>query len=421
MARRARPVSPFLILVLLIFIAVGGYLTFRLLVHPRQLIAIQPQVTAQLVPARFSRLPGWKSSDNLAALAAFERSCAFIARKPGAERMGEHGYAGTAAEWQAVCASSPAEEVTQGAARSFFESHFVPFEVKRRDGNGALFTGYYEPELSVSRARHDKFVTPIYGLPQNLVTADLGAFRESLQGEQLTGCVDGHKLLPCPSRAQIDAHGIDQAPVLFYADDPVALFFLHIQGSGRVRPEDGHMVRVAYAGQNGRPYKAIGRTLIERGLLTRGEMSMQAIRSWMHTHADAAREIMETDPSYVFFQEKPIGDPSLGSNGSEGVPLTPTSSIAIDARVHPLGIPFFIAATRPDADAAKADHDFDHLVIAQDTGGAIRGPARADVFWGFGKDAESIAGRMKSTGRMFVLLPKSVAEHLRADTELGVP
>ena len=420
MARRARPVSPFLILVILIFIATGGYLAFRLLVRPRQPIAVETHVTAQLVPSRFSALPGWKDTDSRAALAAFQRSCAVIKKKPASERMGEDGYAGSVDAWQKVCSSIPST-ASSGDARAFFESSFTPFELKRSDGSGALFTGYYEPELSVSRARQGRYQTPIYGLPQNLVTADLGAFRDTLAGERLTGCVDGHKLLPCPTRADIDAHGIDRAPVLFYAEDPVAVFFLHIQGSGRVRLADGSTLRVAYAGQNGHPYKAIGRTLIARGLLSRDQMSMQAIRSWLHSHAGAAREVMETDPSYVFFQEKPIGDPSLGSNGSEGVPLTPSNSIAVDTRVHPLGAPFFVVASRPDSDGTKPAHAFNQLVIAQDTGGAIRGPARADVFWGFGKDAESIAGRMKATGRMFVLLPKTVAPHVRPDMELSAP
>lgn len=420
MARAARPTSPFLILVILIFIVAGGYLAFRLLVRPKPPMLVRPGATAQLLRVQFSDLPGWKQTDARSALAAFRRSCVVIEKKPATERIANDGYAGTAADWRAACHALPSS-ADANAARGFFGSRFTPVEVKRTDGTGALFTGYYEPELSVSRTRHDRFQTPIYGLPQNLVTADLGLFRNSWDGERITGCVHGHKLLPCPTRADIDAHGLANAPVLFYADDSAAVFFLHIQGSGRVRLENGTMLRVAYAGQNGRPYRAIGRTLIERGLLTRDEMSMQAIRDWMHTHADAAREVMETDPSYVFFQEQPIGDPALGSNGSEGVPLTPSASIAVDAHVHALGAPFYIAATRPDADPQKPDHAFDQLLIAQDTGGAIRGPARADVFWGFGKDAESIAGRMKSMGRFFVLLPKKVAATLRPNTELHAP
>jgi membrane-bound lytic murein transglycosylase A len=179
-----------------------------------------------------------------------------------------------------------------------------------------------------------------------------------------------------------------------------------------VKLEDGTMLRVVYAGQNGHPYKPIGRTLIARGWMKREGMSMQAIRAWMQTHAAQARGVMETDPSYVFFKEEPLGDQNVGSAGSEGVPLTPGGSLAVDARIHPLGIPIYVAATRPDVDPNRPDRAFDQLLVAQDTGGAIRGPARGDVYWGFGKDAESVAGRMKADGRLFVLLPKAVAARL---------
>jgi len=285
-------------------------------------------------------------------------------------------------------------------------------EVRSENGPAALLTGYYEPELAASRTRHDQFQTPIYGLPENLVSVDLGDFRNELRGERIIGCAGGHRLLPCPARAAIDAAGLKQGEVLFYAADPVAVFFLHIQGSGRVRLEDGSLVRVAYAGQNGRPYKAIGRTLIERRLLPRNGMSMQILRDWLHRNPSQAREIMETDQSYVFFKDASLGDPALGSPGSEGVPLTPGASLAIDPRVHPYGLPIYVAATRPDANPDKPEQAFNRLLIAQDSGGAIRGPARGDVFWGFGNDAESIAGRMKATGRFFVLLPTAVAARL---------
>jgi membrane-bound lytic murein transglycosylase A len=154
--------------------------------------------------------------------------------------------------------------------------------------------------------------------------------------------------------------------------------------------------------------------------MQREGMSMQAIRAWMQTHAAQARDIMETDPSYVFFREEPLGDPKAGSKGSEGVPLTPGASMAVDERIHPLGVPIYIAAMRPDADPTRSEQAFNQLLIAQDTGGAIRGPARGDVYWGFGKEAESIAGRMKSEGRMFMLLPKAVAARLRKNVEWRV-
>ena len=222
------------------------------------------------------------------------------------------------------------------------------------------------------------------------------------------------RLEPYPDRASIDADGLKTAPILFYADDPIAVFFLHIQGSGRVAFDDGSMARVAYAAQNGQPYTAIGRTLIAEGAIPRAEVSLQSIRAWLKAHPAQARRVMETNRSYVFFRETPLADPALGSAGSEGVPLTPGASLAVDLRLHPLGLPVFVAASAPDPDPDRPDRPLDRLLIAQDTGGAIRGPVRGDVFWGFGADAQAIAGRMKAHGRMYVLLPNAVADRLGA-------
>jgi membrane-bound lytic murein transglycosylase A len=163
---------------------------------------------------------------------------------------------------------------------------------------------------------------------------------------------------------------------------------------------------------NGRAYTPIGRTLIAQGALDRQSVSLQSIRAWLLAHPDQARAVMESDDSFVFFQEAPLGDPSLGSPGNEGVPLTPGASLAVDPYLHAMGAPFFVAATSPDPDAAKPDHPLDRLLVAQDTGGAIKGPERGDVFWGFGPSAEAIAGRMKSHGQLFVLLPKHLAAAL---------
>jgi membrane-bound lytic murein transglycosylase A len=187
------------------------------------------------------------------------------------------------------------------------------------------------------------------------------------------------------------------------------VFFLHIQGSGRVHFDDGKVERVAYASQNGRTYTSIGRALIEEGELSKEKMSMQAIRNWMHDHPGDARRVMEKDASFVFFKELPLGDPELGSPGAEGVSLTPGASLAVDLRLHPMGVPMFVDASAPDSDPDAPQQSLQRLFIAQDTGGAIRGPVRGDVYFGFGPKAESMAGRMKSHGRLFVFLPKAVA------------
>lgn len=358
-----------------------------------------------LTPAAFADLPDWSGGDPRPALAAFRRSCAALAARPANTSMGT--YAGTAADWREPCRAASQSAPDAAAARAYFEHWFAPLSVGAGELRDGLFTGYYEPQLRASRTRHGRYQTPVYGLPADLVTVDLGAFRDALSGERISGRVQGHRLVPYATRAEIDAEGLETAPMLFFCDDAVAVFFLHIQGSGRVRFDDGTTARVAYAGENGRRYTAIGRTLIAQGALARDEVSLQSIRAWLRAHPGPARAVMENDASFIFFRESPVGDPALGSPGAENVALTPGASIAVDARIHPLGAPFFVATDLPDSGKRLR-----RLFVAQDIGGAIRGPVRADIFWGFGAGAELLAGRMKQTGRLFVLLPKPVAARL---------
>lgn len=352
--------------------------------------------------ARFGDLPGWRQSNAKAALAAFRLSCGALAKKAASDGMGGSGYAGTVGDWVEACnqlSSAP-------NARQFFERNFTPFAVAAT-GKG-LFTGYYEPELRASRTRHDAYQIPVFGLPSDLVSVDLGKFRDEWKGEQIAGRIEGHKLMPYATRAEIDARGLSNAPVLFYADDPIAVFFLHIQGSGRVVFDDGSRARVGYAGKNGRAYTAIGRTLIERGALTKDSVSMPAIRAWLKAHPKDARTVMRTNQSYTFFMLLPAGDASQGSKGTQGVPLTAGASLAVDNRIHPLGVPLFLVTALP----GKTPKPFHQLLIAQDTGGAIRGAVRGDIYWGTGAEAERRAGAMKSEGTLFVLLPNKVAAAL---------
>jgi membrane-bound lytic murein transglycosylase A len=342
-----------------------------------------------LTAARFSELPGWSAADLEPALAAFRRSCAVIGKKPPQEKLAD--YAGTVADWQAVCESA------DGDAREFFERNFTPYAF----AGAGLFTGYYEPEIRGSRTRQGAYQTPVYGLPTDLIRIDLAQFKPELKGEHVSGKLSGQTLVPYATRAEIDAKGVSTANILFWCDDPVALFFLQIQGSGRVRFDDGASARIGYAGENGRPYTAIGRVLLAGGELARENISLATIRTWLKAHPQLARGVMEQNQSYIFFRETPLGDTTLGSNGVQGVPLTPLGSLAIDLRKNALGAPYYV-----DADPVRA------LLIAQDTGGAIRGAVRGDVFFGFGEKAEQSAGEMKAQGRMFVLLPNSVAEKL---------
>ena len=343
----------------------------------------------RLAAVSFGDLPGWQNTDLSQAQAAFRRSCEAIAQKPAGEAIND--YAGTAGDWQKVCARA------SGDAKTFFERNFTP----SRLGGEGLFTGYYEPEIHGSRLRHDRFQMPVYGLPGDLIRVDLGLFSPQFKGEHIAGRLDGQRLVPYPNRAEIDVHGLANAQILFWCDDPVALFFLQIQGSGRVRFEDGQIARIQYAGENGRPYTAIGRVLVASGRLARNEVSLQSIRGWLKAHPALAQQVMEADQSFVFFQEAPIGDPGLGSPGVEHVPLTPRGSMAIDLRQNALGAPYFVVT-----DPLRA------LLIAQDTGGAIRGRVRGDIFFGFGSKAETDAGGMKAQGRLYVLLPNDVAARL---------
>jgi membrane-bound lytic murein transglycosylase A len=412
MAKGSQRSPAFILLILVLVVAAIAIWVWRA-------NRVVPSSRLELTPVSFATLPGWGNTDARNALAAFRRTCETWAHESPAHALGGAGDAGAVADWQGVCANTPSGAVGEDTARRYFESEFTP--VMAGSGSDALFTGYYEPEIRASRRQHGAYTTPVYGMPDDLVTADLGLFRDDLKGDHVTGRIVGHAFVPYFNRAEIDANGLRHAPVLLYANDPVQVFFLHIQGSGRVRLDDGTFERLAYTGQNGRPYTAVGRVLINRGAIDGSQMSMQAIRSWMQTHGDAARSVMETDQSFVFFRIAPIGDPSLGSPGSEGIPLTPEASIAVDAHLHALGAPFYVAATAPDSDPSKPDRALDRVFIAQDTGGAIKGAARADVFWGFGRDAESVAGRMKSTGGLYVLLPKPLAARISPHTDYGAP
>jgi membrane-bound lytic murein transglycosylase A len=362
----------------------------------------------RLVLTSFAALPGWGANDPRAALEAFRRSCAEIVKRPAAEAMGWAGYAGTVSSWLPACNALPAQAVSTADARAFFATWFTPVAVD----HPAHFTGYYEPLLSASRTRSARYRIPIYGRPSDLITADLGAFRHAFEGEHISGRIEGLKFVPYETRADIDTHGLPTAPVLLYTDDPVSLFFLQIQGSGLAKLADGKMARLAYAARNGRPYTPVGRVLIDEGALASANVSLQSIRAWLDAHPGDARRVMEADQSFIFFALAPLGDPALGSPGTEGIPVTPEASLAVDPRFHAFGTPIYVATTVPDPDGSKPDRDFRKLLIAQDTGGAIKGPARGDIFFGAGKVAEAIAGRLNAHGQIFVLVPKAAAAAL---------
>jgi membrane-bound lytic murein transglycosylase A len=364
-----------------------------------------PSGPLRLAKVGFADLPAWENADAGPAFAAFLRSCGKMAAKDVAAPMGGAGYAGSVGDWRPACEAAAAYGGTE--KKRFFEEWFAPVAVSAGRAGEGLFTGYYEPEISVSRTRHDGYQTPVYGVPPDLVAVDLGAFRPALKGERIAGKVENGRLVPYASRAEIDAEGVPGAPVLFYAADPVDLFFLQIQGSGRALSDDGTVARLSYGAQNGYPYTAIGGVLVARGALKREEVSLAVLRAWLSAHPAEARNLMEQNDSYVFFREEPLGDASLGASGAEGVPLTAFGSMAVDTRIHPLGVPFFVAT----------DTDLKRLSVAQDRGGAIRGIVRADLYFGAGAKAEAAAGPLQASGRLYALLPKPVAAKMAVRTD----
>jgi membrane-bound lytic murein transglycosylase A len=326
------------------------------------------------------------------------------------------GAYGRVEAWLYTCAAARAMGRSERLARIFFETAFVPFRVEAKGKTEGLFTGYYEPELKGSRARSARYTVPLLARPADLVSVDLGLFRDAHKGERIAGRVEAGRLVPYADRARLEEEArAEQDPAnrraLVWVDDPIDAFFLHIQGSGRVALDDGTVIRVGYADQNGHPYTAIGRLLAERMGLPPKAVTMQAIRAWLAAHPEEAPVLMSANASYVFFAEQEVGDPALGPQGAQGVPLTPGRSLALDAGVPALGLPVYIETTLP---TGAPPEPFRRLMVAQDVGGAIRGAVRGDIFFGFGAEAEALAGAMNAQGQLTVLLPHPVAARLEA-------
>ena len=347
---------------------------------------------AILRPSTYSALPGWAQDDLREAWPAFRASCEVLIRKP---------------EWKDVC--TLARDVAPADARTvrqFFENMLVPHQVVNADGTDqGLVTGYYEPLLRGARKRSGVFQTPLYRRPDDLLNVDLAGVYPELKSLRLRGRMVANKVVPYWTRAELMQGDTLAGRELLWVDDPIDAFFLQVQGSGRVQLTDSQeTVRVSYADQNGHPYKSIGRYLVDRGEMTLEQASAQSIKAWYAAHPARQQELLNANPSYVFFREDKLADPNRGPKGSLGVPLTPQRSIAIDAQFLPLGAPIFLATTQPNSEAP-----LQRLMMAQDTGGAIRNAVRADFFWGFGTFAGEQAGKMKQRGMMWVLLPRSAA------------
>lgn len=341
----------------------------------------------------FSQLPGWQEDHVSEALPALKRSCAVLMKKAPETAVGAYGKAG---DWAKACGE--VENVPQDdvAARAYFEKNFTLQAVSGPEGNEGLFTGYYEPQLQGATKAHGKFQTPLYAKPKDLITIDLGDFKSALKGQRITGQVKDGKFRPFDSRASIVGGALHKrADVLAWVDDPVDAFFLAIQGSGRVQMQDGSVLRAGYDGANGGAYIAVGKLLADLGAVER-PVTMEKIRGWIKAHPDRALALMNLNPSYVFFRALKEDGPV----GAQGLVLTPRRSLAVDPASIPLGVPLWLDTK--DGFGAS----FQHLVVAQDTGGAIKGAVRGDVFWGHGEEAAAQAGAMQSRGRYYILLPR---------------
>ena len=363
--------------------------------------AVVPEQGAErvaLTPVPFADLDGWSKDSPAAALTAFQHSCAALANKNGAASM---GIAGQVTSWQAVCAAAKKIPATDEIARVYFEEFFRPYAVEGRDGDVGLFTGYYMPELRGSLRREGAFQTPLYAAPEDKIEVDLGAFKADLKGQHIVGKLRKNALVPYDDRAAIAQGSLtERAKPLAWIDDPIGAFFLEIQGSGRLRLTDGSLLPVGYDGANGRAYTAIGRVLADRGNIDR-PVTMPAIRAWLAAHPAQAQEAMNLNPSYVFFRRLSSED----AIGAQGVALTPQRSLAVDRDFLPLGVPVWVDTTDGRGEVLQ------RLMVAQDTGGAIKGTVRGDFFWGVGDEAAAQAGAMQSRGRAFILLPKTVTLH----------
>jgi membrane-bound lytic murein transglycosylase A len=343
----------------------------------------------EYVPRRWTDLPGWNADSLAQAWPAVLSSCRVQNRR----------------EWLGVCAAAmqlaPASDTN---IRAFFEANFQPLQVMRRGpASGAvqttgLLTGYFEPQLHGSRTHIPGFDTPVYSPPDDLLTVDLAAIIPELKGKRVRGRLVGKTVIPYFSRAQLAADPALQGHEIVWLDSPLDAFLLEVQGSGRVQLQDGAIIRLGFADQNGQPYRSIGRYLVSQGALSVEQATLPGLRAWLAAHPERLTEVLDANPSVVFFQELPLGDPTLGPRAAEGIALSAGRSIAVDPAYIPLGTPVYLATV--------GDAKLQRLVVAQDTGGAVNGAPRADFFCGSGDAAASMAGTLRAQASLWLLWPR---------------
>jgi membrane-bound lytic murein transglycosylase A len=358
---------------------------------------------ALLRPAQWEDIDGFTEDNISAAWPAWLQSCSTLKNKTQGDQQ----------PWQAACnVASTLNKPNRQAVQAYFMQYFNVYSTTNADGSSVgLITGYYEPLLKGSRSKSSQYPFPLYKQPADLITVDLGETYPELKNKRIRGKLNGNKLVPYPTRAEIETTPSPLAGnELVWINDIVDGFFLQVQGSGLVQFENGENMHVGYADQNGQTYNSIGRVLIERGELNKDQAGMQGIKDWARDNPQKLRELLNANPSYVFFRELPAG--LTGPLGALGVPLTAERSAAVDPRYVPLGAPIFLSTTQPNT-----NKPLKKLMLAQDTGGAIKGGVRADYFWGAGESAGKQAGSMKQKGRIWVLLPKGFILPNPADSQ----
>lgn len=350
-----------------------------------------------------SQVTGWSEDNHALALQTFQRSCAEIL-KTGHGFKRAAAFGGSIEDWKAVCQTA----THASDAKTYFEKNFVALKVTDPVRPQGLYTGYYEPEAEGSLVQSDQYPVPVYAKPADLIALDDSSQKQL--GLAYGRIVNG-KAKAYFTRREIEQGALQNSNLaICYLKSWVDAFFMHIQGSGRVILPDGRTIRLAYAAKTGQPYTGIGGVLLSQGVGTKETMSMELLRTWMSDHPAKARELMWNNKSYIFFRAIDVPSDDLGALGAQQVNLTPLRSLAVDRSIWMFGTPIWIDTTTPPEAGSKP---FRHLLVAQDTGTAIKGYVRGDVYWGWGDEASFNAGHMKSAGSMIVLLPKPVAARLK--------
>jgi peptidoglycan lytic transglycosylase A len=387
-----------------------SHLTSHRQPHPRSLPYPQLEWPLQIsgsqyAPLAWSDIAGWNEDDHLTAYKAFRVSCKPIAAQTGLSA--DSKALGTSL--RDPCRVAKGLELNDGAkAKAFFEEQFLPLRISRLGEGEGFVTGYYEPVIDGSRTQNEVYNVPVYRRPSNLFVRGTNQSSVGLPNKgQVFRKIGRRKLVPYYDRAEIEDGAIDGRGLeICWLRDQTDLLFSQIQGSARVSLEDGSTVRINYDAHNGYPYTPVGRILIDRGIIPKDQMSMQKIREWMEQNPDGANELRRQNKSYIFFREVQLSDKDEAV-GAQGVPLTPGRSIAVDKSLHVYGTPFFIEGELP-IESERSKTPFGRLMIAQDTGSAIVGPARADLYFGAGVDAGKVSGRLRHNMRFVILVPKSL-------------